>query len=681
MPSLQPATSAATWHREPYPGDSRRASARLVPHALAPWRPWTSAASFAAVGLYEAVILGAGWRARSGRPWRISNAALNVLAVAYIAWFFLETRALHFGLVRTASNLLLFTAAAKFVSLKSRREENMALLLCFFLALDSASTATHVVSLLYLGALARDLSRARAAVLPTSKAPLRKARCAASLRPACRSPRSPPSSRLRPAVHGVPAPAESFAVAPIPKQAADGSFFTSDRVDLQSFSSTKHSDRILFRVEAPEDRVPDPLRLREATFNRYRDGRWVREGMVTERLPGSFEGHLVLPSMFSTEAPVPRPRPRASLKIESSSLTPGFLFVPYGTVVVNAPGSALSVASDGTLTYSGAPTDRGYGVEYVPQVDGSGPGRSSVPLHDVPPEIVQLAHRVAAGGGSPEAVAARLLAFLGKGFVYRIDVPEAVGDPVVDFLTRTRAGHCEYFASALALMLRSEGIPSRLVTGSLGGELGPLSSQILVRGDNLHAWVEASFDGRTFRMLDPTPAEGRPGIVTVSLWRRIGEIGNEIEYFYDRNILGFSTLEQVLLVERARDLLARVDRLGERMKDRLVAGRGAAGVAAAAGGIAVALAIALRRRRRLSPATRAISISPPCPSDRRASGIRALRRRDPRLRGSRASGGASPAGRRDLPGRSLRRGGASRRRASCAALSASFRESPRRFRS
>lgn len=598
---------------EPYSDPVRAAHQRaLVPlAALAPLAlPWTSAASFAAVGLYEAVILGAGWRARAGRPWRISNAALNVLASAYIAWFLLETRAWHVGLVRTASNLLLFTAAAKIVSLKNRREENMALLLCFFLALDSASTATHVASLVYLGVLALAAFRtlAQLAVLSDFEG----APPEGTLR---RLPSAGVSLFSLAAIGAVSVPLfmafprlqSPFAVAPIPKQAADGSFFTSDRVDLQSFSSTKHSDRILFRIEAPERQIPDLLRLREATFNRYRAGRWIREGMVSERVPGSFEGRMILPEKYSTRSPLPHPRPRASLKIESSSFTPGFLFVPYGTTGVTAPGSALSVASDGTLTYSGAPSDRGYGVDYEPQADGSGPGRASVPLHDVPPEIVQLAHRIASGAGSPEGVADRLLAYLSKGFVYRIDVPEAVGDPVVDFLTRTRAGHCEYFASALALMLRSEGIPARLVTGSLGGELGPLSSQILVRGDNLHAWVEASLDGTTFRMLDPTPAEGRPGIVTVSLWRRLAELGNEIEYFYDRNILGFSTLEQVLLVERARDLVARADRLRGGIERRLIGGRRAAAGAAAVvvAAVAAGLAIRLRRGRRRSPATRA----------------------------------------------------------------------------
>ena len=594
---------------EPYTEGLRAAHQRaLFPlAAMAPAAlPWTGAASALAVGAYEAVVVGAWWSARKGRPWRVSNAALNVLALVYVAWFFLETRALHQGLVRTASNLLLFTAAAKLVSMKSRREENTALLLCFFLALDSASTSTHVLSLFYLLILAvlGFATLARLAVLSDFDA-------------------TPPGGLLRklptPAISAASVAAmglvavplfmafprlqSPFAVAPIPKQAVDGSFFTSDRVDLESFSSTKQSDRILLRVRTPEGQLPDTLRLREATFNRYSRGHWIREGMVASRLPAGVEGRVELAERYSTAAGARRPR--ASLSVETSSFTPGFLFVPYGTVAVSAPGSAVSIATDATLTYSGPPGDRRYSVEYRPQIEGSGPGRTSVPLHDVPPEVATLARRVAAGARTPAEIAARLVAFLDHGYTYRLDVPEAVGDPVVDFLTRTRAGHCEYFASALALMLRSQGIPARLATGSLGGEIGPLSSEILVRGDNLHAWVEASLDGQKFGVFDPTPAEGRPRVVTVSLWRKITQLGNEMEFFYDRNILGFSTLEQVALVESAREILGRADRARRLALEGVAAGRnGIAALAAMVLGALLAL-ILLRRRKRLTPAVRA----------------------------------------------------------------------------
>lgn len=596
---------------EPYPESLRAAHQRtlfplamIAPAALA----WTGAATVVALVSYETVILAAWWRARTGRPWKISNAALNALAIAYVAWFFLETRALHQGLVRTASNLLLFTAAAKLVSLKNRREENTALLLCFFLALDSASTSTHVLSLVYVVALAAIgfATLAKLAVLADFDAP-------------------PPGGLLRrlptPAVSAMSVAAMAFvaiplfmafprlqspfAIAPIPRQAADGAFFTSDRVDLESFSSSKHSDRILLRVRAPEGDVPDALRLREATFNRYSRGHWMREGMVVSRLPGGVEGRADLSEKYSTAVESPPSRRRRTLSVETSSFTPGFLFVPYGTVAVTAPGSALSVASDATLTYAGPPGDRRYSVDYFPQIDGSGPGRTSVPLHDVPPEIVAISHRIAAGARTPDDIATRFVAFLARGFAYRLDVPEPVGDPVVDFLTRTRAGHCEYFASALALMFRAEGIPARLATGSLGGEIGPLSSEILVRGDNLHAWVEASLDGERFRVFDPTPAEGLPRVISVSLWRRLSQLGNEMEFFYDRNILGFSTLEQVQLVEAARALAGRADRAGHLAVEAVAARRGKIGGAVALAAVAILLARTFRRRRHLSPATHA----------------------------------------------------------------------------
>ena len=576
----------------------------LAPAAL----PWTGAASFAAVGVYEALLAAAWIRARRGRPLSLSNAALNVLALAYVAWFFLAARALHAGLVRTASNLLLFTAAAKLVSLKNRREENLTLLLCFFLALDSASTSTHVVSLAFLAVLAAVGFRtlARLAVLADFD-------------------RAPPESALGrlptwgvaagsvaatalvsvPLFMAFPRLQSPFAVAPIPKMAADGSFFTSDRVDLESFSSTKHSDRILLRVQTPDGELPDPLRLREATFNRYRRGHWVREGMVSSRLRESGDGRVELPPQYATAVPSKTPRPRRTLSIETSSFTPGFLFVPYGTTAIASAGTALAISSDATITYSGAPSDRRYAAEYVLQADGAGPGRTSVPLHDVPPEVAVLTRRIVAGASTPEEIASRLLAYLGRGFTYRVDVPEAVGDPVVDFLTRTRAGHCEYFASALALMMRSAGIPARLATGSLGGEVGPLTSEILVRGENLHAWVEASLDGERFRVFDPTPPEGRPRIVTVSLWRRLAELGNEVEYFYDRNVLGFSTLEQVQLVEAAREAALRMENAAARAGALARVHRGRAAAAAALALGAAAFLRLARRRRRVPPATRA----------------------------------------------------------------------------
>ena len=64
-------------------------------------------------------------------------------------------------------------------------------------------------------------------------------------------------------------------------------------------------------------------------------------------------------------------------------------------------------------------------------------------------------------------------------------------DPVEDFLVNRKSGHCEYFASALALLLRSVDIRSRIVNGFKGGDWNDLTETLNVRQKHAHSWVEA----------------------------------------------------------------------------------------------------------------------------------------------------------------------------------------------
>jgi transglutaminase-like putative cysteine protease len=85
-------------------------------------------------------------------------------------------------------------------------------------------------------------------------------------------------------------------------------------------------------------------------------------------------------------------------------------------------------------------------------------------------------------------------------------------DPVEDFLFNRKDGHCEYYASAMALMLRAVGIPSRLVSGFKGGDYNNLSGAFVVQDRHAHAWVEAQIGGR-WLTCDPTPAAARAASV------------------------------------------------------------------------------------------------------------------------------------------------------------------------
>jgi Transglutaminase-like superfamily/TgpA N-terminal domain len=115
------------------------------------------------------------------------------------------------------------------------------------------------------------------------------------------------------------------------------------------------------------------------------------------------------------------------------------------------------------------------------------------------------------------------------GFGYSLWVDRGKRDPVVDFLTVNRRGHCELFASALALLARTRGIPTRVVTGYRVTEASALFGHAVVRERNAHAWVEAWVDGG-WRAWDPTPAEEDSLRVRPGLLDRMGEV---LSYLWD----------------------------------------------------------------------------------------------------------------------------------------------------
>jgi hypothetical protein len=81
---------------------------------------------------------------------------------------------------------------------------------------------------------------------------------------------------------------------------------------------------------------------------------------------------------------------------------------------------------------------------------------------------------------------------------------------LANFLFERKKGHCEYFASSMAVMLRTLHIPSRIVTGFRGGEFNDLTGQYVIRASDAHSWVEAYFPGFGWISFDPTPAGSVP---------------------------------------------------------------------------------------------------------------------------------------------------------------------------
>src|SRR5262249_48804908 len=141
-------------------------------------------------------------------------------------------------------------------------------------------------------------------------------------------------------------------------------------------------------------------------------------------------------------------------------------------------------------------------------------------LPHLDPRVAALARQVTATANSNYRRAKAIEKYLRNNFGYTLELPgEREPDPLARFLFERKKGHCEYFASSMAMMLRTLGIPARVVNGFRGGEYNDLTSSYIVREKDAHSWVEAYFPEYGWVTFDPTPAGPATGPMTG--WSRI----------------------------------------------------------------------------------------------------------------------------------------------------------------
>ena len=187
------------------------------------------------------------------------------------------------------------------------------------------------------------------------------------------------------------------------------------------------------------------------------------------------------------------------------------------------------------------------------------------------------------GASTPLAKLAAIEQHLGQDFAYSLDrAPASREPPIVHFLRTSRRGHCELFATAMALLARTVGVPARVVGGFRVAEHNAIGDYDVVREKNAHAWVEAWVDARGWQTFDPTPA-------TEANLRREQ-----------------STFSALLDATRAAAERA-LDRLGQ------VRPRYAAVVLAVAAALLVALRVVRRRQRQQARTTPADRTADPLP--------------------------------------------------------------------
>ncbi len=253
-----------------------------------------------------------------------------------------------------------------------------------------------------------------------------------------------------------------------------------------------------------------------------RDGSWERhKGPVAKSVTGdaTWEGGPIRNSAMRGAVEGAR---TGRVRVTRAGGGTQVLFMPYGTVAaalapIHTQG-VLQSERDGTLRYSN-PGELRYELTLGAAAQAGSPDeaafvRLSPSIHTrTAADLAGLLRGRLGETHTPMELAQEFTDYLRGRYPYRLPAQGSDDDSppaatLHEFLTSEKGGHCEFFASALATMLRSEEIPARVVTGFRVGDFDPEARTWTVRSTSAHAWVEAHLDG-AWRTFDPTPAADR----------------------------------------------------------------------------------------------------------------------------------------------------------------------------
>lgn len=382
----------------------------------------------------------------------------------------------------------------------------------------------------------------------------------------------------------------------------------SDQVRLgQHGGSIVGNPEVAFRVEFP-DGVPadaDTRYWRGRSFDHFDGEQWTR----TRR--------LAAPGVSPFEYVQRWGGPLQRVRVFGGPPDAGVLFGGHPVISVQRR-SAIRVFQDrtGDIRYVGsdAPVYTIVSARPRPAEDAL---RAAAPPDDrlgrpylqlparLDPRIPRLADSLTAGRTARIDRVRAIERHFAAGFAYTLDLPETARDATLEgFLFRRRAGHCEYYSTAMVVLLRAAGIPARNVTGFLGGEWNDFGDYLAVTGNDAHSWVEVWMGEMGWVPFDPTPG-GRAAVVAAGTddgwWWPAALWFDGLEYRWYKWVVDYNLEKQLGLFSRVGDLFSRDDRRGSE------AGRGGAG---AGRGVAVVIALGVlggllwsARRWRRAPLT------------------------------------------------------------------------------
>jgi protein-glutamine gamma-glutamyltransferase len=506
----------------------------------------------------------------------ISERSTTLLTLAYFVFFAADYFVISRGFLPATIHLAVFAVIVRMFSLRSQRDSITLAVLAFLMIL---AAAILTVDSLFLISFAAFLLVAMAAfILFEMHHSLANAELKATASELQPDRRLFPLSVARVAsglmLMIVAASVVLFVI--LPRRSAgylgaysfgtDFSSGFSDRVRLGQIGRIQQSNAVVMHVEIDGDRAGRyNLYWRGVALSDFDGHMWSkpRQELVLHRSPA--EEGFVIPNLDARENA--RPQNGASPELIHYRV----LMEPIGTnVFFLAPRPRTLL---GTYQFVGADSagavydlDPRHGISrYEAKSDIAKPSAASLrdagedypadiaemylelPLMDM--RVRQLAEHVTAPQENEFDKAAAVERYLRTSYQYTLELPTSQpADPIANFLFERKRGHCEYFASAMAVMLRTIGIPSRVVNGFRSDEFNDLTDNYVVRAKDAHAWVEVYFPGYGWQTFDPTPAGsfGAP-----QGWARVALYFDAMASFWREWVVSYDVSHQYVLGQTA----------------------------------------------------------------------------------------------------------------------------------
>lgn len=334
----------------------------------------------------------------------------------------------------------------------------------------------------------------------------------------------------------------------------------SDSIRLGQIAKVQQSNDVVMRIRVEQNQKVQDLKWRGMALDYFDNIGWYRTRRnLTEPFIRTDQDFFVVEGANES----------SNLVVQTVYLEPldtPILFSLWKPVAFQGPFKLINKDSEGAVSVARSGTERfSYKVfsdVYNPSIERLKNDNSPYPFsyyrylqlpERIDPRIARLAEEIISKAGALNRYdkAKAIESYLQENLGYTLDLKAGGPEPLADFLFNVREGHCEYFASAMAIMLRTQGIATRVVTGFQSGEFNETANMYIVRQRHAHAWVEVYFPTENaWIAFDPTPAAGRQIISDeyTGIVSSLGKYLEALETMWIQYVITYDSQEQKSLI-------------------------------------------------------------------------------------------------------------------------------------